>query len=120
MPRFANLSPEEVSDLWTTVHAISPVLQRYFNAEGLQLAIQDGPVAGQTVPHVHCHIVPRRPGDFKKNDDVYDALDNSDMTRKGVDAEDRSPRTKAEMAEEAMALRQLFVGLSLPIPSASD
>eukprot|EP00850_Spirogloea_muscicola_P021211 SM000240S08628 [mRNA] locus=s240:67188:68492:+ [translate_table: standard] len=36
------------------------------------LAWQDGPQAGQTVPHVHIHILPRRDGDFKKNDDVYD------------------------------------------------
>ena len=36
---------------------------------------QDGPQAGQTVPHVHIHVLPRRPGDFDKNDEVYDAID---------------------------------------------
>lgn len=38
---------------------------------------QDGPAAGQTVPHVHVHCLPRRPGDLKRNDDVYDAIDDS-------------------------------------------
>jgi|LauGreSuBDMM15SN_2_FD.fasta_scaffold286941_1 diadenosine tetraphosphate (Ap4A) HIT family hydrolase len=40
-------------------------------------------MAGQTVPHVHIHILPRREGDFKKNDDVYDAIDDAakDMPR---------------------------------------
>lgn len=32
-------------------------------------------MAGQTVPHVHIHILPRREGDFEKNDQVYDAID---------------------------------------------
>ena len=36
---------------------------------------QDGPAAGQTVPHVHIHILPRHVNDFEKNDEVYDAID---------------------------------------------
>ena len=32
-------------------------------------------MAGQTVPHVHIHVLPRRAGDFEKNDEVYDAID---------------------------------------------
>lgn len=35
---------------------------------------QDGPQAGQTVPHVHIHILPRKVGDFEKNDEIYDAV----------------------------------------------
>ena len=32
---------------------------------------QDGPEAGQTVPHVHVHIMPRVKGDFEPNDKIY-------------------------------------------------
>jgi len=32
-------------------------------AEGATLAVNDGPAAGQEVPHVHVHVVPRRKGD---------------------------------------------------------
>ena len=39
--------------------------------------LQDGPAAGQTVPHVHIHVLPRKLGDFEPNDKIYDALDNS-------------------------------------------
>lgn len=38
------------------------------------LLIQDGPEAGQSVPHVHIHILPRKAGDFEKNDEIYDAV----------------------------------------------
>ena len=37
--------------------------------------MQDGPLAGQTVPHVHIHVLPRKKGDFERNDEVYDAID---------------------------------------------
>jgi diadenosine tetraphosphate (Ap4A) HIT family hydrolase len=26
------------------------------------------------VPHVHVHIIPRKDGDFEKNDEIYDAV----------------------------------------------
>lgn len=60
---------------------------------------QDGPYAGQTVPHVHMHILPRRAGDFSDNDDVWRQIDAEDETQA------RRPRTHAEMAEEAAVLR---------------
>ena len=36
--------------------------------------LQDGRDAGQTVEHVHVHIIPRRPGDFQRNDDIYEEV----------------------------------------------
>lgn len=35
------------------------------------------------MPHVHIHILPRKKGDFEKNDEVYDAIDEAakDMRR---------------------------------------
>lgn len=40
----------------------------------LILLIQDGAEAGQTVPHVHIHILPRKAKDFERNDEIYDAV----------------------------------------------
>lgn len=40
----------------------------------LWLFAQDGQDAGQTVQHVHVHVVPRKPGDFKHNDDIYEKV----------------------------------------------
>ena len=36
---------------------------------------------GQSVPHVHVHILPRHPGDFEPVDKVYDALEKVDIAR---------------------------------------
>lgn len=36
--------------------------------------MQDGPQAGQTVPHVHIHVLPRKQGDFENNDEIYNEV----------------------------------------------
>jgi diadenosine tetraphosphate (Ap4A) HIT family hydrolase len=34
-------------------------LEDEFNPDGYNIGINDGPVAGQTVPHLHMHLIPR-------------------------------------------------------------
>ncbi|OHS96006.1 hypothetical protein TRFO_10176 [Tritrichomonas foetus] len=42
-------------------------MKKHLKTEALNLTIQDGPAAGQTVPHVHCHIVPHNiPANFER------------------------------------------------------
>lgn len=107
--RLADLSSEEITDLYQAVHKIGPALERYYGAEALTVATQDGAAAGQTVPHVHVHILPRRPGDFPRNDQVYEELDRADLRGEGYDLDEaRRPRAPEEMAAEAHALRALF------------
>ena len=55
----AELAPEEVADLWCLAQRVGAAIEPHFGAASLTLAIQDGPLAGQTVPHVHIHILPR-------------------------------------------------------------
>lgn len=97
-----------MSDLFSSVHYISSILERHYNAEALNIAIQDGPVAGQSVPHVHVHMLPRKHGDFERNDDVYTELENQNLDA-ALHAEiPRRSRSLEEMAAEALTLRLLF------------
>jgi len=100
--KFTDLTDAEIADLWQTVAIVQRALERAHATTSSTLAIQDGPLAGQTVPHVHVHVLPRREGDFSRNDDVYDALEG----REALD-DDRRPRSMEEMTEEANALRVL-------------
>ena len=34
-----------------------------FKPAGVNIGINDGPAAGQTVPHLHIHLIPRYEGD---------------------------------------------------------
>ncbi|ELR22818.1 ATPaselike protein [Acanthamoeba castellanii str. Neff] len=97
--RFRDLTPPEVSDLWTSAQRIGEVVERHYKGDALTMAIQDGAAAGQTVSHVHIHVIPRRRGDFARNDEVYERLDMD---------KDRTKRTEEEMAEEAALLARYF------------
>ncbi|KAI7795387.1 hypothetical protein IRJ41_018517, partial [Triplophysa rosa] len=70
--RFRDLHPEEVSDLFMTTQRVGDVIEKHFQATSLTIALQDGPEAGQTVKHVHVHVLPRKTGDFERNDSIYD------------------------------------------------
>ncbi|XP_006355760.1 bis(5'-adenosyl)-triphosphatase [Solanum tuberosum] len=108
--RFAELTTDETSDLWITAQKVGKQLESYHKASSLTFTIQDGPQAGQTVPHVHIHIIPRKSGDFEKNDEIYDALDVKEKEMKqSLDLDkERKDRSIEEMAEEADEYRKLF------------
>ncbi|KAI8913078.1 HIT-like domain-containing protein [Powellomyces hirtus] len=116
VPRFADLTSEEVTDLFHSAHTIAAVVEKEYKGESLTITLQDGPQAGQTVPHVHVHLIPRRAGDWANNDDIYGEIDQKEkelakeLKRKtaAVDNEERKPRTPEDMASEAAALRKLF------------
>ncbi|KAF6172682.1 hypothetical protein GIB67_042005 [Kingdonia uniflora] len=77
----------------------------------MEVVKKDGPQAGQTVPHIHIHILPRKGGDFEKNDEIYDALDVKEKELKetlDLDKE-RKDRSMEEMAQEAEEYRKLFL-----------
>lgn len=72
--RFRDLTRSEVSDLWACVQSVSAGLEARFGAEAATIVLQDGAAAGQTVPHVHVHVIPRHEADLEDNDQVYDMV----------------------------------------------
>ncbi|ORY81578.1 HIT-like domain-containing protein, partial [Protomyces lactucae-debilis] len=122
VPRLADLSSDEVSDLFLSVQKVTGVLQTVYKATGTTISLQDGPVAGQSVPHVHVHILPRKANDLPNSDDIYGQLDqqSEEMLQSWqaalaqrpkftvVDDESRKPRTIDEMEEEAKQLATFF------------
>jgi hypothetical protein len=70
-------------DAYTTRHkstTTSSLSSSSSSSSALTLAIQDGEAAGQTVPHVHIHLIPRNNGDIPDNDAIYDMIDASGIT----------------------------------------
>lgn len=101
--RFRDLQPDELADLFCTTQRVANVVEKHFNATSLTIAIQDGPEAGQTVKHVHIHVLPRKAGDFKRNDSIYDELQKHDRDDEDIPSKWRS---EEEMAAEASDLRK--------------
>ncbi|KAH9648491.1 Bis(5'-adenosyl)-triphosphatase [Citrus sinensis] len=109
--RFADLTADEICDLWLTARKVGRQLEVYHKASSLTLNIQDGPQAGQSVPHVHIHIVPRKESDFENNDEIYDALDvkEKELKKKLDFDEERKDRSPEERIQEANEYRSLFL-----------
>ncbi|WP_342765396.1 HIT family protein, partial [uncultured Methanomethylovorans sp.] len=61
--RFTDLDVKDASDLFASVHKISKVVSKTFDLHGMNIGMNVGEVAGQSVPHVHVHIIPRKEGD---------------------------------------------------------
>ena len=61
--RLADLTSEEAAELGRQVVAIASKVLSATGAEALNILLNDGRVAGQEVPHVHFHIIPRRADD---------------------------------------------------------
>ncbi|KAK4782062.1 hypothetical protein SAY86_016164 [Trapa natans] len=111
--RFVDLTAEETSDLWFSAKNVGSQLEIFHKASSLTFTIQDGPEAGQTVPHVHIHILPRKANDFERNDEIYDAIDDNEKEIKQVlnlDKE-RKDRSFNEMVQEADEYRKLFLDI---------
>lgn len=65
--RVVEISDELTFDEWQAIlelqHQVCNALKKTFGAEGFNFAWNMGENAGQTVPHFHLHVVPRKSGD---------------------------------------------------------
>jgi diadenosine tetraphosphate (Ap4A) HIT family hydrolase len=57
------LSLAEQANIWLFVSRVRDFLAAKLNVESFNVGVNDGKLAGQTVPHAHIHVIPRREGD---------------------------------------------------------
>ncbi|GIW41818.1 MAG: HIT family protein [Candidatus Binatia bacterium] len=61
--RLADMPDEDVRELFSAVRAVAQKVLQGTGCEDLTIGINDGPSAGQVVPHLHVHLIPRSRGD---------------------------------------------------------
>lgn len=61
--RVADLDGDRASALFDAVAELTPRVQEAVDADAANVGINDGEAAGQEVPHVHAHVIPRFEGD---------------------------------------------------------
>ena len=57
------LTDEEWADLWALLRRVRGMVPELLEAEAVNVGVNDGAAAGQTVGHAHVHLIPRRHGD---------------------------------------------------------
>jgi bis(5'-adenosyl)-triphosphatase len=149
--RLTDLSADELTDLFSAVQRVERMLARHYfapsqsphsqnpttpEAGSFNIALQDGPEAGQTVSHVHVHVIPRIRGYTAKpgmpggggGDELYEKMAAEDGNVGGalwdraheqqrpqpgggfppVEDQDRKARGMEEMEDEARVYRAVL------------
>jgi len=96
------LSRDELGDFFSFGREVTDFIVRTYGAEGYDWTVQQSEIAGQSVPHLHLHVIPRKPNDLDK--DWHDELEEShkDGQRRRLTQDqmvDIARRLRAEAAE---------------------
>jgi bis(5'-adenosyl)-triphosphatase len=74
------LSKDHLSEFMILGRNTAQFLSMVFNSDSFDWAIQEKEAAGQSVSHLHMHVVPRKIGDLKEPGAWYQELEKSTVT----------------------------------------
>lgn len=63
VPLLADLPPATLADAGRLLARLTRAIKQVTGCPAVNVVLNDGPLAGQEVPHVHWHVVPRWPDD---------------------------------------------------------
>lgn len=64
VPVWSELAPAEISDIVRAVGRAQGLLRDRYSVDGFNVGFNESAAGGQTVPHFHVHVIPRRLGDI--------------------------------------------------------
>lgn len=62
---FFDLTPDEVAACMKLINDEKKRIDEEFNPDGYNIGVNVGPAAGQSIFHVHIHVIPRYKGDVE-------------------------------------------------------
>ncbi len=96
--RLVDVPLDVYQDMMQTIQKIMKAFTSLGDA--YSLILQDGEAAGQTVKHLHFHLIPRKHGDLKNNNEIYEKVSGIDSVKPN--------RSIAFMEKETEFLKQLL------------
>jgi bis(5'-adenosyl)-triphosphatase len=66
-----DFTKEEQAEYLSFSSEVTKLLLKTFKGKGFDWSVQEGKIAGQSIPHFHMHIVIRKPGDLQPEEDWY-------------------------------------------------
>lgn len=106
---FLDLTPAESQEIVCLSQDVATVLLRVFATRAFDWSIQEKESAGQTIEHLHLHVVPRVDGDLPRPGDWHTAVRASEAEL--VDSGSRRKLTVQQLTQSVEPLRR--AGLQL-------
>ncbi len=92
---FSEMSHLEMQSVMFFVNQVRQILENVFPSNGFNLTLQDGESAGQTIEHIHFHIIPRVTNDLPDPGDWYPKLKKAET--ENIDSQLRPAHSKVEL-----------------------
>lgn len=62
---FFELTPDEIEECMSLINKEKKIIDEEFHPDGYNIGVNVGQAAGQSIMHVHIHIIPRYKGDVE-------------------------------------------------------
>jgi len=82
------------------------ILRKVFGSESFDWTIQEGTEAGQSIPHLHLHLIPRKKKDLPNPGDWYPLLEKA-AEEQHIESENRSKLTFNQMKEVVNNIKKI-------------
>lgn len=103
------LSDQEMFAFFDTARIALRILMQAFKTDAFDWSIQEKPEAGQTIEHLHLHIVPRLKGDLKQPGEWYPLINHNDEVI--IDSVNRIRLSSSAMGQIVDELRRIAADL---------
>ncbi len=98
------LDEEEISSFFSFARKVTAFVCEVFGSDAYDWSLQEGNEAGQSIDHLHLHIIPRKPDDLEESGEWYGLL------QKSVDPlnKERLILSEGEYSDISLKLRELW------------
>lgn len=72
-----DLNEEEISAFFSFARKVTSFLCEVYESDAYDWSLQEGTEAGQSIGHLHLHIIPRKPGDLPEGEEWFAKLQQS-------------------------------------------
>lgn len=99
------LSESQIGDFFSFARTITEFITKFYDIEAFDWSLQEGEAAGQSVSHLHLHIIPRTAGDLPLGEEWFGKLQDS----KAIDDPKREIMNTEEYERTSSELRTAWI-----------